>query len=77
MAQYPQEGVRAAREAIILGYQAEPLIPYYFAGRSLMGIATGLGPAAMGGDLLGALNKGHNALDSIILHGALGVPTRP
>jgi len=42
-----------------------------------MGIATGLGPAAMGGDLLGALNKGHNALDSIILHGALGVPTRP
>lgn len=42
MARYPQESVRAAREAIILGYQAEPLIPYYFAGRSLMGIATGV-----------------------------------
>ncbi|MBN9488707.1 MAG: hypothetical protein J0H44_15835 [Alphaproteobacteria bacterium] len=43
--------------------------------RFLMGLATGLGPAAMSGDLLRALDRGHSALDALILRGASGIPT--
>ena len=62
-AQQPEQAYRAGR-AVLSKLDDDPLFRYYMAGRALMGIATGLGPAAMAGDALRALETGHDWVDA-------------
>ena len=74
MAQHPRLTLNAAGKMARTAYDAEPLLPAYLAGRAFMGFITGLGYAAMPGDLLRALDRGHSALDALILRGISGIP---
>lgn len=51
---------------------ANPLLPFYFAGRVGMGSVTGLGPVAMAGGALRAVEDGHDLIDSLVQGGLLG-----
>jgi|GraSoiStandDraft_53_1057289.scaffolds.fasta_scaffold248760_1 hypothetical protein len=71
---HPGPAVRAARDAVSV-LADNPLLPYYGAGRALMGYFTGLGLPAMAGGALRAVEDGHNLLDAIIQNGIGGVPS--
>lgn len=75
-AQHPGLAYRAAG-SIVSTLDQDPLFRYYMAGRALMGLATGMGPAAMAGDALRALETGHNWADAF-RQGVRGkLPTDP
>jgi hypothetical protein len=63
VARHPEASVRIARQAIS-SLDEDPLFRYYMAGRAAMGFLTGLGPAAMAGDALRAIERGHTAIDA-------------
>jgi len=65
---HPGLAARAAGRALA----EEPLLPFYLAGRMGMGALTGLGPAAMAGGLLRAVEDGHNLVDAIVYPGIQG-----
>jgi hypothetical protein len=71
----PELAVRAAQEAWPILRDNPGLWPY-LAGRAVMGGLTYLGPAAMAGDALRAVEKGHNLADAFFYHGILGNPSR-
>ena len=61
-AEHPEHAARTVGRAIS-ELDKNPLFRYYMGGRMFMGLATGLGPAAMAGSALRALEDGHNAYD--------------
>lgn len=69
---HPEPAGRAAREALA-ALADHPLLPYYTAGRLLMGGLTMLGPAATAGDALRAVEKGHNFIDGLLYPGIQGI----
>ncbi len=71
-AEHPGAALRTVGKGLSI-LDSDPLFRYYMAGRALMGIATGLGPAAMAGDALRAVEKGHNAFDAF-MQGIQGTP---
>ncbi len=74
LAKHPGLAVRTARAALPI-LAKDPLLPYYAAGRLLMGGLTRLGPAATIGDALRAVEDGHNFLNSVFYHGIEGIPS--
>lgn len=70
-AERPGTTLRTAGRALS-ALDEDPLFRYDTAGRALMGIATGLGPAAS--DALRAIERGHNAIDAF-RQGIQGTPT--
>lgn len=71
-AEHPEQAYRAGR-GVMSKLDDDPLFRYYMAGRALMGVATGLGPAAMAGDALRALETGHDWVDAF-RNGVQGKP---
>ena len=71
----PELAVRAVQEAWPILRDNPKLWPY-LGGRAAMGIFTRLGPAAVAGDALRAVEKGHNLADAFLYHGILGNPSR-
>jgi hypothetical protein len=71
----PELAVRATQEALPI-LRDNPRLWPYLAGRAVMGGLTYLGPAAMAGDALRAVEKGHNLADAFFYHGLLGNPSR-
>jgi hypothetical protein len=71
----PDLAVRAAQEAWPI-LRDNPRLWPYLGGRAAMGILTRLGPAAVAGDALRAVEKGHNLADAFLYHGILGNPSR-
>ena len=67
---HPRLAARAAGRAL----KEEPLLPFYLGGRLGMGVITGLGPTAMAGGLLRAVEDGHNLVDAIAYPGIQGRP---
>jgi hypothetical protein len=70
--EHPEASARIAGRAVS-ELDKDPLFRHYMAGRAAMGIFTGLGPAAMAGDALRAIENGHNAFDAF----KYGVQGRP
>ena len=68
IAKHPGLAFRIAREAVPI-VARDPLLPYYAAGRFLMGGLTRLGRAATMGDALRAIENGHNLFNSVFYHG--------
>jgi hypothetical protein len=73
IAKHPGPAARAAYHV----WKKEPLLPFYLAGRAGMGAITGLGPAAIAGGALRAVEDGHNLVDAIVYPGVLGRPLPP
>jgi hypothetical protein len=73
-AKRPELVGRAASQA--WGAMRENLLFPYFAGRLAMGIGTRLGPVAAMGDVLRAVEDGHNWLDGVFYNGVLGIPSQ-
>ena len=71
----PELAVRAVQEAWPI-LRDNPRMWPYLGGRATMGILTRLGPAAVAGDALRAVEKGHNLADAFLYHGILGNPSR-
>jgi hypothetical protein len=71
----PEVAVRAVQEAWPI-LRDNPRMWPYLGGRAAMGMLTHLGPAAMAGDALRAVEKGHNLADAFLYHGILGNPSR-
>lgn len=61
--EHPGPAAQVSRDALSI-LDANPLFRYYMVGRAAMGLLTGLGPAAMAGDALRAVEKGHNMIDA-------------
>lgn len=72
IAQHPEASARIARRAVSK-LDEDPLFRYYLAGRAVMGGLTGLGPAAMAGDALRAIESGHDVIDAF-KYGVQGSP---
>ena len=72
VARHPDASARIARHAVST-LDEDPLFRYYMAGRAAMGALTGLGPAAMAGDALRAIERGHNVIDAF----KYGIQGRP
>lgn len=72
VAKHPGASARIARHGVST-LDEDPLFRYYMSGRAAMGALTGLGPAAMAGDALRAIERGHNAIDAY----KYGVQGRP
>jgi hypothetical protein len=70
----PDLAARAAQAWPML--RDNPRLWPYLGGRLAMGAFTRLGPAAMAGDALRAVEKGHNLADAFLYHGILGNPPR-
>ncbi len=70
---HPEPALRAAGEAFSTAWN-DPLFPFYLAGRAGMGLRTRLGPFAVVGDTLRALEDGHNLDDAVTYSGILGRP---
>ena len=64
---------RVSRDALSV-LDTDPLFRYYMFGRTAHGALTGLGPAAMAGDALRAVEKGHNMIDAY-KRGIQGTPS--
>jgi hypothetical protein len=75
IAKHPGLALRTARAALPI-LAKDPLLPYYAAGRLLMGGLTRLGPVATIGDALRAVEDGHNFLNSVFYHGIQGIPSK-
>lgn len=75
IANHPGPAARAGRDAVSV-LANNPLLPYYLFGRMFMGGLTRLGPAAMAGDALRAVENGHNLIDAIIQYGGAGIPSK-
>jgi hypothetical protein len=60
---HPGAAAHVSRDALSV-LDSDPLFRYYMFGRAGMGLLTGLGPAAMAGDALRAVEKGHNMIDA-------------
>jgi hypothetical protein len=71
----PELAVRAVQEAWPI-LRDNPRMWPYLGGRAAMGIFTRLGPAAVAGDALRAVEKGHNLADAFLYHGILGNPSK-
>ena len=71
----PELVARAAQEAWPM-LRDNPRLWPYLGGRLVMGALTRLGPAAMAGDALRAVEKGHNLADAFFYHGMLGNPSK-
>jgi hypothetical protein len=69
---HPEASARLAGHAVSK-LDENPLFRYYMLGRAAMGILTGLGPAAMAGDALRAIERGHKGID-ILKYGVQGTP---
>lgn len=74
MARHPAATYDASRQALEI-LDANPLFRYYFAGRGLMGAATGLGYFALPGDALRAIENGHDWINSVARGGVGGMPS--
>jgi hypothetical protein len=72
IAEHPEASARMARRAVSK-LDEDPLFRYYMAGRAAMVALTGLGPAAMAGDALRAIESGHDVIDAF-KHGVQGKP---
>lgn len=72
IANHPDASAHIARQAVSK-LDEDPLFRYYMAGRGVMGWLTGLGPAAMAGTALRAIENGHNAIDAF----RYGIQGRP
>jgi hypothetical protein len=75
IAKHPELAYQAAREAAVGALARNPYLAAYALGRAAMGGATMLGPAALAGDALRAVENGHDVLDAV-LYGFQGVPER-
>jgi hypothetical protein len=73
IAEHPGPAARVSRDALSV-LDTNPLFRYYMFGRAAMGLLTGLGPAAMAGDALRAIEKGHNMIDTL-KYGIQGTPS--
>ena len=73
IAEHPGAAARVSRDALSV-LDSNPLFRYYMFGRAAMGLLTGLGPAAMAGDALRAVEKGHNMIDAY-KYGIQGTPS--
>jgi hypothetical protein len=68
---------RFGQEADVIGAMlGNPRLWPSLGGRAIVGGLTGLGPAAMAGDALRAVEKGHNLADAFFYHGLQGMPSR-
>lgn len=72
IAGHPEASARIARRAVSK-LDEDPLFRYYMVGRAAMGALTGLGPAAMAGNVLRAIESGHDVIDAF----KYGVQGRP
>ncbi|MBV8191335.1 MAG: hypothetical protein JO339_29135 [Alphaproteobacteria bacterium] len=72
---HPELAYRAGQEALAVLARNPYLIPY-FLGRVARGGATMLGPAALAGDTLRAIEDGHDLLDAVLYQGLQGIPDR-
>jgi hypothetical protein len=75
---HPEVAYRVARRAVNEAGAAirdNPRLVPYLTGRAAMGFGTGLGPAAAMGDVLRAVENGHNWADGIV-YGILGIPPK-
>ena len=73
VAEHPGPAARVSRDALS-ALDTDPLFRYYMLGRTAMGALTGLGPAAMAGDALRAVEKGHNMINAY-KRGIQGTPS--
>ena len=73
IAQHPGTSARAAGRALS-ELDKNPLFRPYMGGRAAMGILTGLGPAAMAGNALRAIENGHDLID-VLKYGIQGWPS--
>lgn len=75
LAERPELAVRAGRAAWPV-LRDNPRTWPYLVGRGAMGVMTHLGPAAMVGDALRAIENGHNFGDAFFYYGVQGNPPR-
>jgi hypothetical protein len=74
IAKHPELAYQAGREAVS-ALARNPYLVAYALGRAAMGGATMLGPAALAGDTLRAVENGHDLLDAV-LYGFQAIPDR-